>query len=992
MLELVINNFSKRIKMRFIIRQFYFVLLVVGLLFFIPSNAYASHAMPLVGLTGTAGPTGITVCASSDGATCVGTASTPYWMQIEVTCNPLGFSGSAPASNSPLWGTVPWYHSVLNLPGYTGPYTEACVLEPYICILIPYSQLCPGTTYYWRAREFCEPTNSMAAWMGPFSFITPGIPPSAILSSVASQHTVCPGSLVQLGATVTGGCPGGTFNYSWAPNTGLSSTTIANPVATISTAITYTVTVTGGCFTITSNDDTVNIYMAPPVVAGIPTASPISVCSGQSSLVVLTGMSSNTIQWQVSPNGITWFNIPGATNDSLNTGPLSSPLYYHALVTGSGWPGTGCGTVASASVLVTVNASPVANAGPNHVICTGACVTLTGTGGVSYAWSPGNLIGASVSVCPPTNTIYTLTVTDINGCTATDNVVVILSTPFVNVSPNVTICIGSSTILFASGTNGNSYSWTPSATLVGALTANPSATPTTTTTYVVVATNNIGCTATDSVTVSVSAAPPISVSNDTTLCAGGSVVLLASGATTYSWQPGNFSGPSITVNPNTTVTYTVVGTSSNCTSSDSILISINAPPYVFAGPDFPICIGSQATMTASSTGNSFLWSPSIGIIGSNVLQSVVSAPLVNTSYTVTVIGPGGCISTDTINVTVNPTPIVTATSPDNTICVGLGTVLNGAGATSYLWMPAIGLGTPATASTTATPPNTTTYQVVGTDLNGCTDTTSITVIVNPLPEVWMIPAPSDCGDTTGSIALGATIAGTGPFVYAIGSTTYNNLPINNLFPGVYTVTTTDANGCVSSQPVSIGVINSSFVSAAANPVFGVYPLPVNFISSGSTGLNNFFWDLGTGSATASTELTSYTYTSPGTYTIVLTAWNDFWGCAVYDTITIVVAEQAMLTLPNVFTPNSDGTNDDFMATIIGVKTIKTEIFSRWGNRVFEGEQTNIASASQDLPLWDGKAANGNVCAEGVYYYVVTAIGYDTKDYNFSGFVHLFNSK
>lgn len=117
-------------------------------------------------------------------------------------------------------------------------------------------------------------------------------------------------------------------------------------------------------------------------------------------------MSSNTIQWQVSPNGITWFNIPGATNDSLNTGPLSSPLYYHALVTGSGWPGTGCGTVASASILVTVNASPVANAGPNHVICTGACATLTGTGGVSYAWSPGNLIGASVSVAPNQHNIY----------------------------------------------------------------------------------------------------------------------------------------------------------------------------------------------------------------------------------------------------------------------------------------------------------------------------------------------------------------------------------------------------------------------------------------------------------------------------------------------------------------------------------------------------------------------------------------------------------
>jgi gliding motility-associated-like protein len=188
------------------------------------------------------------------------------------------------------------------------------------------------------------------------------------------------------------------------------------------------------------------------------------------------------------------------------------------------------------------------------------------------------------------------------------------------------------------------------------------------------------------------------------------------------------------------------------------------------------------------------------------------------------------------------------------------------------------------------------------------------------------------------------------------------------------------------------VINPSFVSAAASPAFGVYPLSVNFISSGSTGLNNFFWDLGTGSATANTELTSYTYTSPGTYTIVLTAWNDFLGCAVYDTITVVVTEQASIILPNVFTPNTDGVNDNFSATLIGVKSLKLEVFSRWGSKVFEGEQTSISATLQDLPLWDGKAPGGGVCAEGVYYYVLTAIGYDTKDYSYTGFVHLFNSR
>ncbi len=334
---------------------------VFFILFFLLAGVHivnASHALPLIGLVGNAGPTGITVSASSDPNTCISLSATPYWMQIEVTCNPSGFTGNPPASNSPAWGTAPWYHSVLNIPGYTAPYTDNCVLEPYVDILIPYSQLCPGTTYYWRAREFCEPTNSIAPWMGPFSFVTPGLPPSSILSTTSSAYDVCPGDIVQLDATISGGCPGATFTYSWAPTTGLSDPTIANPIATITSAINYTVTVSGGCFTITSNDDTVQISLAPTVVPGTATSTPSSICSGQSSWIVLSGMGSNSIQWQVSPNGVTWFNVPGGTNDSLNTGSLSSSLYYQATVTGSGWPGTGCGTATSNAVMITVNPAP----------------------------------------------------------------------------------------------------------------------------------------------------------------------------------------------------------------------------------------------------------------------------------------------------------------------------------------------------------------------------------------------------------------------------------------------------------------------------------------------------------------------------------------------------------------------------------------------------------------------------------------------------------
>ncbi len=954
------------------------------------NSAKASHALPIVGLTGVTGPTGVTISGSSDPATCVGTTNLPYWIQVEVTCDPNGFSGAAPISSSPLWGNAPWYHATLNIPG--PPYNDQCVLEPYNNVFIPFSQLCNGTTYYWRAREFVEATNSVAAWMGPFNFVTPGSPPVTTLTATSNAYTVCPGTNVQLNANVSGGCAAITPVYSWLPTTGLNNPNIANPIATITGPITYTVTATGGCFTITSADDTVQITMGPNVAPGIATATPFTVCSGQSSQIVLTGTGANPIQWQVSPNGLTWFNLAGQINDTLNTGPLSSTLYYQAIVTGTGWPGSGCGTATSPPVQVTVSAAPIANAGINQTICNGSCATLTGTGGVSYDWQPGSLNSASVSVCPVSSTTYTLTVTDSQGCTATDNITVTTSTASVSASPNVNICTGNSTVLFASGPNGNTYNWTPSGTLVGANTANPSATPLTTTTYTVTATNTFGCTAIDSVVVTVTPAQPLVVSNDTTLCAGGSATITASGAISYNWMPGNISGASITVNPSSTVTYTVTGNNGNCLSVDSVTVNINAAPFVFAGPDFGVCLGSQATMNVSTTGTSYLWTPTTGIIGSNTTQSIVAAPLTNTSYTVTVTGPGGCISTDTINVAVNAVPNVTTTSPDASICAGLGTTVIGQGAATYAWIPTTNLGTPNAQSSSANPPSTTTYQVVGTDLNGCTDTASITITVNPLPAVYLSSTPTQCGDSTGALVNLGVVAGTGPFTYTVGTNPPSQSLPTNLLAGTYNVVTLDANGCISSQTVTVGMVNTAFVSAAANPTFGVYPLPVGFASSGSPGLNNWNWNFGDGLGFANTQSANYTYIAPGTYQVVITAWNDWFGCAVYDTIEVIVVDEAIVNLPNVFTPNGDLTNDDFSASISGVKEMKVEIFNRWGNAVYENSLTGLASSTQILPLWDGKSGSGKVADDGVYYYVITALGYDNKDYDFHGFVHLIKSE
>lgn len=1046
------------------------ICVAVVMLFAGVKSANACHGVLIGSPSGTVSASDITINGFSDAATC---GCGPYWMEVEVTCDPNGFTGAPPAPSSPLWGNVPWYHSLLDVATHTAAqnWLEQCATEPYLPITIPFNQLCPGTQYYWRVREYVEGSNSAGQWSQSFSFTTPGLPPSAILSTTSTllssgnpQYSGCPGDIFQLDATVSGGCPGATFQYVWSPATNLSNPNIANPVCTLATNITYTVTVSGGCFTITSNDDTVNLQIGPPPLPGTPQAVPSAICSGQSSTITLTGQGAGAIQWEVSTNGVNWFTIPGATNPTLNTGPLTSTLYFHAIVTGTGWPaGSGCGSSTSPPVMVTVNQSPVADAGNTTSVCTGGCTTLTGTGGVTYSWQPGNLSGSSVNVCPPGTTTYTLYVVDANGCSDSDMVQVNISIPAVTASPSVSVCNGNSTILVASGPQGQTYSWQPAATLTGANTANPTATPTVTTTYTVTATNTYGCTATDSVVVQVTTAPPTVASADTSLCNGGFANISATGASTYSWSPGNMSGSNITVSPTTTTTYVVTGNTNNCISYDTVIVTVAPATPVYAGPDFSVCSGTQVTLNVGVSGATYSWGPASSIIGSTTNQSAVANPTTNTSYTITVTDANGCVSADTINVTVNPGLNLTSSTPDDTLCLGESTFLNAVGGVAYAWSPNIGLSSTTGATVNATPTNTTQYTVTGTDANGCTATSTITVVVNQNPQVGFTSTPSpcggtggsiqffgyttgappftytinsapatlpatglapglyavqytdangctglvgvdvfsidpqvaftsvstECGDTSGQILFDYSNAGVAPFTYQIGSTTYS-MPITGLAAGNYVVQYTDANGCTGVTGVTVFTQNSAYVTASADPNFGTYPLPVTFTAGGSSGLTNWSWSFGD-TQTGTGQTTGNTYAAPGVYQVVVAAYNDDPGCVVYDTIYVTVVEEATMALPNIFTPNEDASNDFFAATVSGVSDINVQIFDRWGALIFEGSQGGLSSAPQIVQLWDGK--NGSKTAsDGVYYYVVTAVGYDTKQYPAQGFVHLVTAK
>jgi gliding motility-associated-like protein len=216
-----------------------------------------------------------------------------------------------------------------------------------------------------------------------------------------------------------------------------------------------------------------------------------------------------------------------------------------------------------------INIQGIAN--PTSV-CPGSSTVFTASGANTYSWSGGVTNG--VPFIPSTTATYTVTGTDINGCTNTATVIVT-----VNPLPNVgavanpsNICPGGTTILTGSGAS--TYTWT------NGVTNGVAFSPTATATYTVTGVDANGCSNTSSVTVSVNQNLPITVTPPTSiLCLGDSVQLTASGATNYNWSilPGlsSYTGTSVFAYPTSTTTYTVTGSdATGCSGTTVVTIDV----------------------------------------------------------------------------------------------------------------------------------------------------------------------------------------------------------------------------------------------------------------------------------------------------------------------------------------------------------------------------------------------------------------------------------
>ena len=513
-------------------------------------------------------------------------------------------------------------------------------------------------------------------------------------------------------------------------------------------------------------------------------------------------------------------------------------------------------------------------------------------------------------------------------------------TATVNPVTNITVCAGDNILpsTFVSTPGGAAFTWTNSNTAIGLGAGGAGNTPG------FIATNSSGLPIIATITVNASLGCP-------------------GPPTTYT----------ITVNPTPTVTVSNI----NYCNGDTI----PATPF-----------------TSVPAGATFTWTnsnPAIGVpaSGTGGLPSFIASNTTNSpiTATITVIPTGsGCVGLPTTyTITINPTPSVTV--PTNaTYCPGDNIptatfTTNPTGATTT-WTnsnTAIGLGASGNgnipsfvATNTTNNPITATITVTPT-INGCAGVpVTYTITVSPGLSATANGNMQIClGDP---LTLTATGSGNGTITWYSDPGGTNVIGTGSPFTpplvtstGTYVFYVNEDGSCPSALDSIVVTINGVDAVINASPLTGQSPLNV-FFGNGSTngpGIT-YYWNFGTGGDTSIVFEPSYTYSTNGSYTVMLIVTDGF--CSDTAWITIEVFDESALFIPNVFTPNGDNHNDFFSVGKTNIVSIKCQIFNRWGLKMHSWENLD--------GFWDGRAPSGDFATDGTYFYIIEAVGGDDVEY------------
>lgn len=692
-----------------------------------------------------------------------------------------------------------------------------------------------------------------------------------IIMDAGPNTFFCPGNTAQLNAAsnIAG-------TYSWSPATGLSNSSILNPIANPSQTTSYTLYVTDAFGCVASDVVTVNVPIQLIISAGNDT----SICYGTPA----------QLHTQLQQGANVFYNWTPAA--SLNSGTIQNPTAtptntttYTVVVSDA----FGCNV--SDNVTVSVNPQITVNAGPDVFFCPGGSVQLnasTNTNGI-YSWNPGNGL-TNISILnpvanPSATTNYILFVTDGVGCRASDTLIVTVpATLALNAGNDTFVCYGQPIPLNAQQLSGGvvTYAWSPINSLSNPNIPNPLATPLDTITYTVTITDGYGCTKSDNITVNVNKQMIVVASPDTTICIGNSIQINASSNTAnvlYSWYPATYLTAANIANPTavapSNITYNIeIKDVNGCKASDSTKITVFE---TFTIPDTIICAGDSVQLDAFG-GTTFQWTPNYNLTNQNIANPI-AFPLQTTTYTLNAGNNLGCVSTKTVTIAVQQLPLANA-GADKIICLGASVQLQGSGGYFYTWQPPTALSNPNIFNPIANPTDTITYALTVMDSLGCTEYDTMVVNVAPLPTVTASPNRTICfGDTTQITAFGA------PNYLWNNITSLTNPHIANplAFPPqttTYTVTGTDMYGCQDTGQVKIQVI-----PPAKTKVEGPSGVcPTRPISVFATGGDSYIWN--TGDSTYLISLipttsqwyvcTAYTGDCPGIPdSVYVNVWQEF---------------------------------------------------------------------------------------------------------------------
>lgn len=582
---------------------------------------------------------------------------------------------------------------------------------------------------------------------------------------------------------------------------------LQNPVYTYGTAGVFNVELK-----VTNSKGCEKTIQVPVTINDLPALSVFPSDSTYCALdsLQLTGTGTGTFNW--TPN----INILNPNTANPIVFPTVPTRYYAKLTDVNGCIKTDSLNVTPLNDLTNAIAGPIN-------ICEEDTVTLTGSSNhssnISWQWSPPVTVesptNSTTRVYPVVNTTYTLKTTWGNHCVASKtHTIIVKPLALPNAGPDGFVCSGGQSTIQLNASGGDTYSWTPVATLSDPNIPNPIASPTVPTSYVV-AVGVTGCPKlrTDTVFIDVGLLPIISTLNDTLICNIDTLQLTTTGTGSFVWSP-NYMISSTTVasplvSPDVPTSYYVQLTDAiGCKARDTVFVDVKDHVSLGAGPDTTICQTDGFRLNSFGDALHYIWTPNTWLDFDNIKQPF-TRPLSTITYHV--IGNiGKCQSEDDVTIKVVPYPLANA-GPDLAICPGFSAQLNATGGSRYFWTPVTFLNNRNIPNPVSIkPPASIQYIVTVTDTLGCAKSVKDTVFVKVYPKAIANAGPSD---TTVVAGEPLQLKATGGIAYLWTPNQWLNdntsqtpvsLPKDNIR---YRVEVTTADGCKAMDSINVWLYN-----------------------------------------------------------------------------------------------------------------------------------------------------------------------------------------